>query len=178
MRAGERSSHFILLATFCRAVAIPARVVWGCMYSPNFGGAFGQGKAVRVLTALRDRSGFAGRSFWISGQSGSGKTTVARLIAAEVADDWMTDELDAGDLTPARLRTLETTMHLCAPGKGGRTFLINEAHGMRRDTVRQLLVLLERQQHAEEGVWDLPEGGPRVGPTLSDHQPRQTVSDD
>ena len=58
----------------------------------------GQAKAVRVLTALRDRSGFAGRSFWISGQSGTGKTTVARLIAAEVADDWMTDELDASDL--------------------------------------------------------------------------------
>jgi transglutaminase-like putative cysteine protease len=42
MRAGECGSHSILLATFCRAVGIPARVVWGCMYSPNFGGAFGQ----------------------------------------------------------------------------------------------------------------------------------------
>ena len=28
--------------SFCRAVGIPARVVWGCMYIPNFGGAFGQ----------------------------------------------------------------------------------------------------------------------------------------
>jgi transglutaminase-like putative cysteine protease/ketosteroid isomerase-like protein len=42
MRAGECGSHSILLATFCRAVGIPARVVWGCMYSPDFGGAFGQ----------------------------------------------------------------------------------------------------------------------------------------
>jgi transglutaminase-like putative cysteine protease len=42
MRAGECGSHSILLATFCRAVGIPARVVWGCMYTPNYGGSFGQ----------------------------------------------------------------------------------------------------------------------------------------
>jgi hypothetical protein len=30
------------MAAFCRAVGIPARVVWGCMYVPNAGGGFGQ----------------------------------------------------------------------------------------------------------------------------------------
>jgi len=42
MRSGECGAHSILLAAFCRAVGIPARVVWGCMYTPNFGGSFGQ----------------------------------------------------------------------------------------------------------------------------------------
>ncbi|MBN1804947.1 MAG: transglutaminase domain-containing protein [Sedimentisphaerales bacterium] len=42
MKAGECGAHSILLAAFCRAVGIPARVVWGCMYVPNYGGAFGQ----------------------------------------------------------------------------------------------------------------------------------------
>ncbi len=42
IRAGECGAHSILLASFCRAVGIPARVVWGCMYIPNYGGAFGQ----------------------------------------------------------------------------------------------------------------------------------------
>jgi transglutaminase-like putative cysteine protease len=42
LQAGECGSHSILLAAFCRGVGIPARVVWGCMYSPNYGGAFGQ----------------------------------------------------------------------------------------------------------------------------------------
>ena len=42
LRAGECGAHSILLATFCRAVGIPARVVWGCMYTPDRGGAFGQ----------------------------------------------------------------------------------------------------------------------------------------
>jgi len=41
-RAGECGAHSILLATFCRLVGIPARVVWGCMYTPNQGGSFGQ----------------------------------------------------------------------------------------------------------------------------------------
>ena len=42
IKAGECGAHSILLAAFCRGVGIPARVVWGCMYIPNFGGSFGQ----------------------------------------------------------------------------------------------------------------------------------------
>jgi predicted metal-dependent HD superfamily phosphohydrolase len=42
IRAGECGAHSVLLATFCRAVGIPSRMVWGCMYTPNAGGAFGQ----------------------------------------------------------------------------------------------------------------------------------------
>lgn len=42
IRAGECGAHSFLVAAFCRAVGIPARVVWGAMYSPNFGGGFGQ----------------------------------------------------------------------------------------------------------------------------------------
>jgi len=42
VRAGECGAHSMLLTAFCRAVGIPARVVWGCMYTPNLGGSFGQ----------------------------------------------------------------------------------------------------------------------------------------
>jgi transglutaminase-like putative cysteine protease len=42
LKAGECGAHSILLAAFCRGVGIPARVVWGCMYTPNYGGSFGQ----------------------------------------------------------------------------------------------------------------------------------------
>ena len=44
----------------------------------------GQDKIVAKLRALM-RRGLGGRAFWISGQSGTGKTTIGRLIAAEVA---------------------------------------------------------------------------------------------
>ena len=42
IRKGECGAHSILLAAFCQAVGIPARMVWGCMYIPNQGGVFGQ----------------------------------------------------------------------------------------------------------------------------------------
>jgi transglutaminase-like putative cysteine protease len=42
MRLGECGSHSNLLSAFCRAVGIPARGVFGCMYVPDQGGGFGQ----------------------------------------------------------------------------------------------------------------------------------------
>lgn len=105
----------------------------------------GQDKAVARLRALAARSGLAGRAFFLSGQSGTGKTTIARLIAAEVASEWDTEELDAGALTVASLRDIERGLAVRGMGeKGGRAVLVNEAHALRKDVIRQLLVSLER----------------------------------
>ena len=103
----------------------------------------GQDKAIKRIDALKQR-GLAGRAYWISGNSGVGKTTIARLLAAEIADDFFVHEIDATSLTPARLRDIEAESCLTAWGKGGRAFIVNESHGLRRDTIRQLLVMLER----------------------------------
>lgn len=42
LRQGECGAHSRLYTAFCRAVGIPSRVVWGCMYVPEKGGSFGQ----------------------------------------------------------------------------------------------------------------------------------------
>src|SRR5439155_22570133 len=44
----------------------------------------GQDKVIRQLRQLESRAGLSGRAYWLSGQSGTGKTTIARLIAAAV----------------------------------------------------------------------------------------------
>ena len=105
----------------------------------------GQDKVVARVQALTKRGGLAGRAYWLSGQSGTGKTTIARLIAAEVADPFLIEELDAAALTVSDLQALETEMQLSGWGeKSGRAYLINEAHALRKPVIRQLLVLLER----------------------------------
>ncbi len=103
----------------------------------------GQDKALAKVRTLAKR-GLSGRAFWIAGQSGTGKTTIARLIAGEVADPFHIDEIDATDLTPARLREIEGSMSMYGFGIGGRAYIVNEAHGLRKDAIRQLLVLIER----------------------------------
>ncbi len=104
----------------------------------------GQSKAIARVAALR-RRGLGGRAFWIAGQSGTGKTTIARLIAAELADPFCTVEIDAGELTIHKLRDLERSMGLYGfgGGKSGRAYIVNEAHGLTSAVIRALLVSLE-----------------------------------
>lgn len=103
----------------------------------------GQDKAINRLAALQ-RRGLAGRAYWICGGSGHGKTSIARLIAAEVADPFCTVELDAGELTIGKLRDLERSSHTYGFGsKTGRAYIVNEAHGLSATVIRALLVTLE-----------------------------------
>jgi DNA polymerase III gamma/tau subunit len=114
-------------------------------YRPKtFEDVLGQDKAISQLKAIEKR-GYAGRAFWISGASGTGKTTLARIIASYIADDFYVYEYDSADkLNYAELGNIQEDMMYSAPGKGGRAFIINEAHGLRKPIVRQLLGILER----------------------------------
>src|SRR5260370_10380688 len=116
----------------------------------------GQDKVVQRIQALAKR-GLAGRAYWLSGQSGTGKTTIARLIAQEVADEFCIQEVDAAALTVSELQALEREMHVMGWGKGGRAYIVNEAHALRKPVIRQLLVLLER----------IPRTSPSCSPLLA-----------
>jgi len=115
-------------------------------YRPRYwSDVVGQDKIVARLRALAARGGLAGRAYWLSGQSGTGKTTLAKLIAGEVADPFNVAELDAAALTVAELQDLEREMQVYGLGeKTGRAYLVNEAHALRKPVIRQLLVMLER----------------------------------
>ncbi len=103
----------------------------------------GQDKAIAKISRLRAR-GLAGRAFWLSGQSGTGKTTIARILAAEIADDYAIEEIDATALTVGRLNDIERTEYRLRPlGKGVSIFIVNEAHGLRKDVIRKMLVMLD-----------------------------------
>jgi replication-associated recombination protein RarA len=102
----------------------------------------GQDKLVAKVNALRPR-GLGGRAWWIAGPSGAGKTTCGRLIAREVAAEDAIVELDASEVTPADVRDWQRQFRGRPLGSNGWAILLNEAHGMRKDTIRALLVMLE-----------------------------------
>ena len=86
----------------------------------------------------------AGRSIAIVGPSGAGKTTIARLLAAEIADDWAIEELDTNDITADKLRQIERSIYAMRPlGKGVHVLISNEAHALRSTIVTKLLCMLD-----------------------------------
>lgn len=114
------------------------------VYRPrSWDAVIGQDAIRAKVDALRPR-GLGGRAFWISGPSGTGKSTVALLIANELASDIAIEEIDAETLTARSVSDLERKSNCRAIGKGGWAFLVNEAHGLKNATIRQLLVTLER----------------------------------
>ncbi|MBW8015047.1 MAG: hypothetical protein FVQ82_02600 [Planctomycetes bacterium] len=103
----------------------------------------GQDKAVKTIQRF-NKSGLGGRAYWISGISGSGKTTLARIIGKSIADDLYITEYDCADLlTVSALDKVEKDMQYRGFGSG-KAYIINEAHGLRKASIRRLLGILER----------------------------------
>jgi replication-associated recombination protein RarA len=105
----------------------------------------GQDKVLNQLAVIRKRHGtLGGRAYFLSGQSGTGKTTIARLIASEVADEWAVEEFDAAGLTSAKMDDIAKDLHYRVIGaKPGRAWIVNEVHGLTVVQVRKLLSLIE-----------------------------------
>lgn len=148
-------------------------------YRPRcFGDVLGQAKALAKLEQIAGKRGIGGKAYWLSGPSGTGKTTIARLIAGTLADPINVVEMDSSDLDMRTLRDIERASHLAGWGeKHGRAYIINEAHGLRSrpDVIRKLETLLEAiPRHVVwcftttvAGQQSLFEGAEAAGPLLS-----------
>lgn len=107
--------------------------------------------AVEQLTTLRDTIGWGGQVFWIAGGSGNGKTTLARIIAAEVSTEFETEEVDAQDVTLEMLREFERRC-IYYPTKEAYALIVNEAHTMSSRVISRLQTLVETEQVQRRGT--------------------------
>ena len=127
------------------------------LYRPkSFAEVVGQDEALKKLDHLRRRGGLSGHVYWITGQSGTGKTTIARLIAAEVGDEWVI-EVDSSDVMLDTVREWERRCYIPALGlagaRGQYVFLVNEAQELRRDILGRLNTLLETEVVQRKSTW-------------------------
>jgi len=115
-------------------------------YRPEtFTDFIGQPKVIKQVQTLLKRPGFDRDAFWIQGPSGTGKTSLALIIAKQlVTDDFDITELDGDKCNAAAVRDLERSLPLCSMFGGWKVVIVNESHGMTRQAVQAWLTLLER----------------------------------
>ena len=114
----------------------------------------GQDAALAVLDRFRQSGGLGGRAFWLAADSGQGKTAIADLIANEVAgESWaVTVYDDPSQLTADELERIRRD-YCQRPISKGVAYVVNEAHGLRRDQVRKLLGLTDTGRIPRWCVW-------------------------
>lgn len=120
-------------------------------YRPQtFQDVIGQSKAVRVLESIASRASdpeypFGGRGIYLTGSSGTGKSTMASIIARRMASRFTTTETTGRELTPKVLTALYESWRQPAliEKPDGWALIVNESHGMAAPTIEVLLNMLE-----------------------------------
>lgn len=122
-------------------------------YRPkDFTQVVGQPNAINRLLCVKRTVGLEGQVFWMTGNSGTGKTTLARLIADNVADHCTTYEVDAQDVSMDMIRDWEAKAQYRSL-YGGYAFIVNEAHGLSNKAVSRLQTVLEDKGVQNNTTW-------------------------
>jgi replication-associated recombination protein RarA len=118
-----------------------------------FSDVVGQDKILSRIAFLRNHGGLSGRVFWLTGVSGSGKTTIARLIAKEVSDNLGREEIDGQDLDMPTVRAWADRCRFYPLNGASWCFIVNEAHTLRGNIVSKLQTVLETPCVMRNSTW-------------------------
>ena len=113
----------------------------------------GFSEQIANLEKLKDVLGWYGQVFWVSGMSGTGKTTLARIIAAEVSSGIDIDELDGQDLNVDRIRDIVRQAHYKPMMGESYAVIVNEAHMLGTKSVSLLQTALEESHVQKYVTW-------------------------
>lgn len=114
-------------------------------YRPQtFSDVIGQDKIISLLKVIAEKNDFGGRAFWVTGNSGTGKSTIAALIAACLASNFTTFETTGRELTVSDLKKYSDYWRSKAITGDGWALIVNESHGLSRPVIEVLLNLMEK----------------------------------
>lgn len=113
----------------------------------------GQDKVIATIKGIIEREGLLGQAFWFVGNSGTGKTSTARVLADMVQPYYKLNEIDAMDLNIDTIRKWEEMSEQKVFGCDGWSFIINEAHSLRGQILKRLLTTLETPGMVSNSFW-------------------------
>ena len=104
----------------------------------------GQGKVKKQIKLVMGRPDWNKDAFWFEGVSGSGKTSLAWILANHVVEtDWAVLEFNGNYCDKKWVNRIYYSIGLSAPKGRWKVYIINEAHAMSIQAAQGWLTLLE-----------------------------------
>jgi len=105
----------------------------------------GQQKIKKQVQAITSRTEFDRDAFWIQGPSGTGKTSLAHIVADSLVEtDLAIIELDGDECNTAMINDIKYSIGLYPARGKWKVYIVNEAHAMSKQAVQGWLTLLEK----------------------------------